>query len=63
MFKILSKSKYPSEMLCFLTEPTLIIYVQSILDFERKNISLREIVRELYFVVRNFMPILVLQSS
>ena len=47
MFKLLTKSKYPTEMLYVLPENTLIIYVQFILGFHRKNlISLREIIQE-----------------
>ena len=47
MFKSLPKGKYPTGMLYFLTEHTLIIYVQYIKGSKRKNlISFREIVRE-----------------
>ena len=37
MFKSLPKSKYPTGMLYFLTEHTLIIYVQYIKDSKRKT--------------------------
>ena len=47
MFKLLPKSKYPTEMLDFLAERTLIIYIQFIIGSKRKNFTpLREIVRE-----------------
>ena len=47
MFKLLPKSKYSSKMPNFLSEHTLIIYVQFILGSKRKNFTpLREIVRE-----------------
>ena len=46
MFELLQKSKYPTEMLYFLAEHTLIIYVQFIIGSKRKKITLREIVRE-----------------
>ena len=36
MFKLLPKSKYPTGMLYFLTEHTLIIYVQYIKGSKRK---------------------------
>ena len=39
MFKSLPKSKYPTEMLYFLTEHTLIIYVQYIYKFPREKTS------------------------
>ena len=42
MFKSLPKSKYPTEMLYFLTEHTLIIYVQYIKGSKRKNSYLLE---------------------
>ena len=42
MFKSLSKSKYPTGMLYFLTELTLLIYVQSIKDSKRKTSYLLE---------------------
>ena len=42
MFKSLSKSKYPTAMLYFLTEHTLVIYVQSINDSKRKTLYLLE---------------------
>ena len=46
MFKSLSKSKYPTGMLYFLTEHTLSIYVQYIKDFKRKSSYLLEILFE-----------------
>ena len=53
MFKSLSKSKYPTGMLYFLTEHTLIIYVQYIKGSKRKKIiSFREIVREKFSTFR-----------
>ena len=42
MFKLLQKSKYPTEMLYFLTEHTFITYVQLIIGFKRKTSSLKE---------------------
>ena len=42
MFKSLPKSKYPTGMLKFLTEHTLIIYVQYIKGFKRKTSYLLE---------------------
>ena len=36
MFKLLSKSKYPNEMIYFLTEYTLIIHLQFIIGSKRK---------------------------
>ena len=42
MFKLLLKSKYPAVMLYFLTEHTLIIYVQFIISSKRKSLSLLE---------------------
>ena len=42
MFKSLPKSKYPTGMLYFLTEHTLIIYVQYIKGSERKSSYLLE---------------------
>ena len=42
MFKSLPKSKYPSGMLYFLTEHTLIIYVQYIKGSKRKSSYLLE---------------------
>ena len=42
MFKLLQKSKYPSEMLSFLAEHTLIIYVQFIIGSKRKTSPLLE---------------------
>ena len=42
MFKSLPKSKYPTGMLYFLTERTLIIYVQYIKDSKRKTSYLIE---------------------
>ena len=42
MFKSLSKSKYPTGMLYFLTETTLIIYVQYIKGSKRKTSYLLE---------------------
>ena len=53
MFKSLPKSKYLIGMLHFLTEQTLIIYVQYIKGSKRKNfISFREIVRKRYNTFR-----------
>ena len=40
MFKWLPKSKLPTEMLYFLVEDTLIVYVQFIIGFKRKTSSL-----------------------
>ena len=42
MFKTLPKSKYPSGMFYFLTEHTLIIYVQYIKGSKRKTLYLLE---------------------
>ena len=42
MFKSLQKGKYPTGMLYFLTEHTLIIYVQYIKGFKRKMSYLLE---------------------
>ena len=42
MFKSLPKSKYPTGMLYFLTELTLIIYVQCIKSSKRENSYLLE---------------------
>ena len=42
MFKLLPNSKYPTGMLYFLTEHTLIIYVQYIKGFKRKTSYLLE---------------------
>ena len=42
MFKLLPKGKYPAVMLYFLTEHTLIIYVQFIICSKRKSLSLLE---------------------
>ena len=42
MFKLLQKSKYPTEMLDFLAEHTLIIYVQFITGSKRKTSPLLE---------------------
>ena len=42
MFKSLPKSKYPTGMLYFLTEYTLIIYVQYIKDSKKKTSYLLE---------------------
>ena len=42
MFKSLPKSKYPTGVLYFLTEHTLIIYVQSIKGSKRKTSYLLE---------------------
>ena len=42
MFKLLPKSKYPTGMLYFLTEHTLIIYVQYIKGSKRKTLYLLE---------------------
>ena len=46
MFKSLPKSKYPTGMLYFLTEHTLIIYVQHIKGSKRKTSYLLEILFE-----------------
>ena len=46
MFKSLPKSKYPTEILYFLTEHTLIIYVQYIKSSKRKTSYLLEILFE-----------------
>ena len=37
MFKLLPKSKYPTEMLYDVTEHTLIMYVQFVTGFQRKT--------------------------
>ena len=53
MFMSLPKSKYPTEMLYFLTEHTLIIYVQYIKGSKRKTSYLLEKLFEedlVYFV-------------
>ena len=42
MFKSLPKSKYPTGMLHFLTEHTLIIYVQYIKGYKKKTSYLLE---------------------
>ena len=42
MFKLLQESKYPTEMLYFLAEHTLIIYVQFIIGSIRKTSLLLE---------------------
>ena len=42
MFKLLPKSNYPTGMLYFLTEHTLIIYVQYIKGSKRKTAYLLE---------------------
>ena len=42
MFKSLPKSKYPTGMLYFLTEHTLVIYVQYIKSIKRKTSYLLE---------------------
>ena len=46
MFKSLPKSKYPTGMVYFLTEHTLIIYIQYIKGSKRKNSYLLEKVYE-----------------
>ena len=47
MFNLLQTSKYPTEMLYFLTEHSLIIYVQYTKRFQEKNFTpLREIIRK-----------------
>ena len=46
MFKSLPKSTYPTEMLYFQTEHTLIIYVQYIKDSKRKTSYLSEKLHE-----------------
>ena len=51
IFKLLQKSKYPTGMVYFLTEDTLIIYVQYIKGSKRKNfLSFRDIVRERFSI-------------
>ena len=53
MFKSLPNSKYPTGILYFLTEHTLIIYVQYIKGSKRKHIiSFREIFRERFSIFR-----------
>ena len=42
MFKLLPKSKYPTGMIYFLTEHTLVIYVQYIKGSKRKTSDLSE---------------------
>ena len=42
MFKLLQKCKYPTEMLYFLVEHTLIMYVQFIIGSKRKSSPLKE---------------------
>ena len=42
MFKLLQESKYPTEMLYFLADHTLIIYVQLIIGSKRKTSPLLE---------------------
>ena len=42
MFKSLPKRNYPTRMLYFLTEHTLIIYVQYVKDSKRKTLYLLE---------------------
>ena len=42
MFKLLLKSKYPTRMFYFLTEHTLIIYVQHIKGSKRKTLCILE---------------------
>ena len=46
MFKSLPKSKYPTGILYFLTEHTLIVYVQYIKGSKRKSSFLLEILFE-----------------
>ena len=47
MFKLLQKSKYPTEMLYLLAEHTFIMHEQFTIGSKRKNLTpLREIVRE-----------------
>ena len=50
MFKLRPKSKYPTGMLYFLTEQTLIIYVQYIKGSKRKTSYLLEKLLEKDFV-------------
>ena len=50
MFKSLPKSKYPTGTLYFLTEHTLVIYVQYIKGSKRKTSYLLEKLFEKYFV-------------
>ena len=50
MFKSLPKSKYPTGMFYFLTEHTLIVYVQYIKDFKRISSYLLEKLFELDLV-------------
>ena len=42
MFKLHQKSKYPTEMLYFLAEHTLIMYVQFIIGFKTKTSPVKE---------------------
>ena len=42
MHRLFQKSKYPTEMLCFLAEHTLIIYIQLIKGSKRKTSPLLE---------------------
>ena len=42
MFKLLQKSKYPTEMLYFLPECTLIIFIQFIIGTKRKTSPFKE---------------------
>ena len=42
MFKLLQKSKYPTEMLHFLAEHALLIYVQFIISSKRKTSPFQE---------------------
>ena len=42
MFKLFQKSKYPTEMLYFLSELSLSIYIQLIIGSKRKISSLQE---------------------
>ena len=42
MFKLIQKSKYPTEVLYFLAEQTLVIYLKFIIGFNRKTSPLLE---------------------
>ena len=46
MFKFLQKSKYPTEMLYFLVEHTLIMYIQFMIGSKRETSPLYEILFE-----------------
>ena len=42
MFKLIQKSKYPTEVLYFLAEHTLVIYLKFIIGAKRKTSPLKE---------------------